>query len=142
MQYFCLLGPVEDCGMNSEGVSSQSIIPDGLMKANSQYNDSYKPSYGRLNGTRGDGWCSRNAHGNNDWLEVDLGRTVQVCAVETQGDISGSKWTTAFKLSFYLRSWWTTYKNANGEEVVRCGWFCLKNNNQKNKQTNKQTKTR
>ena len=90
------------------------------MTASSSYNDNFKPSYGRLNGSRGDGWCSKTANGNDDWLQIDFGRIVQVCAVATQGGINGNEWTTDFKLSFSTdTNTWITYKDGNGTEVVR-----------------------
>ena len=70
------------------------------MSASSQYNHSYQAAYGRLNGYRGDGWCARQAGRNDDWLEVDLGNSIEACGLATQGDRNGSKWVTAFKLSY------------------------------------------
>ena len=58
------------------------------------------PAYGRLNGDRGDGWCAKEADRNDDWLQVDLGEMIEVCALATQGDRNGNEWTTAFKLSY------------------------------------------
>ena len=106
--------------MNPVGVSNQSIIPDSHITASSQYSSSYKPAYGRLNGTRGDGWCSAVSNSSSDWLQVDLGKLTQVCAVATQGDVNGNEWTTDFKLSFSSDGKkWKTYKNAKGGEMVR-----------------------
>ena len=57
---------------------------------------------------------------NDDWLQIDLGNTIQVCAVATQGDINGNEWTTDFKLSYSSDgNIWTTYKDSNGTEMVR-----------------------
>ena len=77
----------------------------------------FQPAYGRLNGNRGDGWCAKEANRNDDWLQVDLGKTIQVCAVATQGDRNGNEWTTDFKLSYSSDgNSWTTYKDADGME--------------------------
>ena len=90
------------------------------MTASSKYSDKYQPFYGRLHGERGDGWCSKTANGSEDWLQVDLGNTREVCAVATQGDINGNEWTTDFKLSYSSDgNRWTIYKDKNGTEVVR-----------------------
>ena len=90
------------------------------MTASSQYSSTYKPANGRLDGVRGDGWCAADSNSTGDWLQVDMGIATQACAVATQGDISGDEWTTVFKLSFSSDGKnWTTYKNANGTEVVR-----------------------
>ena len=90
------------------------------MTASSHFSDTYLPAYGRLNGDRGDGWCAKESSGNDDWLQVDLGTTSQVCAIATQGDINGDEWVTQFKLSYSSDGHvWTPYKDANGVEVVR-----------------------
>jgi len=95
------------------------------MTASSQYSDNYQPFYGRLHGERGDGWCSKTANGDEDWLQVDLGKTTEVCAVATQGDINGNEWITDFKLSYSSDgNKWTTYKDKNGAEVVRFHCTC------------------
>ena len=90
------------------------------MTASSQYGTGYQAAYGRLNGERGDGWCAKVAGRNDDWLQVDLGKTTEVCATATQGDRNGNEWTTAFKLSYSADgNSWTPYKDAKGTEVVR-----------------------
>ena len=90
------------------------------MTASSQYGTGYQAAYGRLNGDRGDGWCAKEANRNDDWLQVDLGKTIEVCALSTQGDRNGNEWVTAFKLSYSTDgNSWTPYKDANSVEVVR-----------------------
>ena len=90
------------------------------MTASSQYNTGYQAAYGRLNGDRGDGWCAKEAGRNDDWLQVDLGKTTEVCAIASQGDRNGNEWVTAFKLSSSSDAQtWTPYKDGNGAEVVR-----------------------
>ena len=90
------------------------------MTASSQYGTGYQPAYGRLNGDRGDGWCAKEADRNDDWLQVDLGEMIKVCALATQGDRNGNEWTTAFKLSYSTDgNSWTPYKDANSAQVVR-----------------------
>ena len=102
------------------GVSDTSKIPDYQLTAYSWHGISFQAAYGRLNGSRSDGWCAKEARRNDDWLQVDLGKTVQVCAVATQGDINGNEWTTDFKLSYSSDgNSWKTYKDLNGREVVR-----------------------
>ena len=91
------------------------------MTASSQYGDGYQAAYGRLNGDRGDGWCAKEAARNDDWLQVDLGTTFQVCGIATQGDRNGNEWVTDFKISYssVRRHIWTFYQDANGVDVVR-----------------------
>ena len=110
---------VENCYDNAVGVASPNIIADSHMTASSQHKFS-KPTYGRLHSNRGDGWCSKEATSNDDWLQLDLNRTIDVCAVATQGDSNGNEWVTDFKLSYSSdASTWTTYLDGNGTEMVR-----------------------
>ena len=90
------------------------------MLASSQYNLNNQAAYGRLNGDRGNGWCAREAKRNDDWLQVDLGKPVEVCAIATQGDTNGNDWVQAFKLSYSSnRTSWKIYQDASGIDVVR-----------------------
>ena len=102
--------------MKPVGVSDQGRIPDNQMTASSTYEDPwYHPAFGRLNGNRGDGWCAKESSRDDEWLQVDLGTTIEVCAIATQGDVSGNEWVTDFKLSYSSDAQtWTTYKDANG----------------------------
>lgn len=112
-------GVADDCFTNPVGISDQSKIPDNRLTASSHYDDSCQPAYGRLNGTRGDGWCSKESTRYDDWLQVDLGITVKICAAATQGDINANEWTTAFKLSYSTDgNIWKTYRDSNGTEKV------------------------
>ena len=80
---------------------------------------SYRAYNGRLHDTRGDGWCSAVPGSNNDWLQIDFARIIQVCAVASQGDVNGNEWVTDFKLSYSSDgNTWTTYKDANGTDQV------------------------
>lgn len=59
---FCTGTPGNKCsGATEIGVSSSQVIPDSKMTASSQQSDLTKPSYGRLNGVRGNGWCAGTA---------------------------------------------------------------------------------
>ena len=90
------------------------------MSASSQYDDGFQAAYGRLNGDRGDGWCSKEPVRSDEWLQVDLGKPFEVCALATQGDITGYEWVKAFKLSYSSDGInWKTYQDASGTEVVR-----------------------
>ena len=101
------------------GISDTSIISDDQLTASSRYGVGYQAAYGRLNGTRGDGWCAKGARRTDDWLQVYLRKTIQVCAVATQGDRNGNEWTTDFKLSYSSDgNTWTSYKDSNGREMV------------------------
>ncbi|XP_078381896.1 uncharacterized protein LOC144664624 [Oculina patagonica] len=110
---------VESCYNNAVGVANPSSIQDNQMTASSQFDDRHLPSYGRLNNARGGGWCAEQANETNDWLQIDFNRTVEVCAVATQGDNDGiEEWVTDFKLSFSSDGGnWTTYRDANDTEM-------------------------
>ena len=112
------------------GIYDTSKIPDHQLTASSSHGIRFQAAYGRLNGRRGDGWCARQPSRTDDWLQVDLGKTFQVCSVATQGDINGNEWTTDFKLSYSSDgNTWTTYKYSNGTEVVRVySWHSKPNN--------------
>ena len=84
----------------------------------------YQAGYGRLNGNRGDGWCTKEADKNDEWLQVDLGKSFDVCGVATQGDLNGDDRVTDFKLSYLSHGrTWTRYKDENGKEMVRTGYL-------------------
>ena len=109
-----------DCFNNPLGVANPVIIPDVQMTASSEYGDDYQAAYGRLNGDRGDGWCAKESSRNDDWLQVDLRKSFEVCAIATQGDRSGDEWVKAFKLSYSPDGTnWKTYVDENGADLVR-----------------------
>ena len=107
----------DDCYAWPVGISDQGKIPDNQMTASSELNIATLAAYGRLNGNRGNGWCG---HSGDDWLQVDLGKMVDVCAIATQGRRFRQPRVTAFKLSYSTDgNNWTPYKDANGAELVR-----------------------
>ena len=88
------------------------------MTASSYYSSSYYPYYGRLNESRGRGWCPSNRSPGTEYLQVDIGAEHFVCAVETQGATNIDEWTTSFKLHFSSDgATWNTYKESNTEKV-------------------------
>ena len=88
------------------------------MSASSRAGGGWQAAYGRLNGDRGDGWCAKQPKRNDDWLQVDLGKLVEVCALATQGDIDGDEWVKAFKLSYSSSGTnWKTYQDEIGKVV-------------------------
>ena len=109
-----------DCFNNPVGVASPSIIPDNQMRASSEQTSEFSAAYGRLNGTRGDGWCSKNALSDDEWLQVDIGEAIQACGLATQGDREWNpEWVTAFTLSYSLDGKnWEIYSEDSGEAMV------------------------
>ncbi|KAL9969150.1 hypothetical protein ACROYT_G021326 [Oculina patagonica] len=114
---------ISNCFQNAVGVANSGIIPDKQMTASSYYSARYKPGYGRLHYNRADGWCTSTPGKTGEWLQVDLGKLFLVCGVATQGDSIHDgvpEWVTDFKLAYSLDGrTWTTYKDANGNEVVK-----------------------
>ena len=68
------------------GVADRNTIPEARMTASTFHDSHYHPSYGRLNGKRGNGgWCTKTPSDRTDYLQVDMGAVSSVCAVATQG---------------------------------------------------------
>ncbi|XP_078382652.1 uncharacterized protein LOC144665303 [Oculina patagonica] len=111
-----------NCSEYPVGISSPDIIPDNQMTTSSYHTtnySSYQAYNGRLHDTRGDGWCSAIRDSNNDWLQVDFAKKIQVCSVATQGDVNGNEWVIDFKLSYSSDgNTWTIYKDGNGADQV------------------------
>ncbi|XP_068752653.1 lactadherin-like [Montipora capricornis] len=88
------------------------------MTASSYYSSYWLPHYGNLSDTRGGGWAARLSSSVSDWLQIDFERTVQVCAVETQGDVDGIAWVINFYLSFSSDgASWSNFACENGTQV-------------------------
>ena len=112
---------IDDCFFNAIGVSRPEKIPDNQMTASTYYGSGFMPKHGRLYDSRGDAWCALAKDGTNDWLQVDFGTLFVVCAVSTQGDKSGNERVTEYRLSSSLQgSFWNSYTDKNGKELVRC----------------------
>ncbi|KAL9951279.1 hypothetical protein ACROYT_G043917 [Oculina patagonica] len=110
---------ITNCYDNPIGVADVAKIPDAKMSASSQYGSNYQAAYGRLNGDRGDGWCAGSKSSNNEWLQVDLGKSYTVCGVATQGDRNGNEWVTGFKLYFAeSTNSWNVYQGGTSQDVV------------------------
>ena len=92
------------------------------MTASSVYTtDNHYGYSGRLN-LPNQAWCAQGCCGSQEWLQIDLGKTFQICGVATQGNgISAyDEYVTYFKLSYSPDgSGWTTYKQADSSEMVR-----------------------
>lgn len=115
----------DHCFATPVGVSDGKKIPDSQMIASSLFKG-YKAEHGRVNGDRGDGWCAKEADKNDDWLQVDLGKSFDVCGLATQGDIKGNAWVTDFKLSYLSHGrFFTPYKDGNGKEKVKTDFLFI-----------------
>ena len=103
-------------------VADNDTIPDSALKASTFYNTYYHPYHGRLNETRGRGaWCPQTKSDRTDYLQVDMGTELSVCAVATQGALIIGEWTTSYKLDLSADGvTWETYKESNVEKVCKC----------------------
>lgn len=106
------------------GVADNNTIPDARMTASSVFllSDDFYASYlGRLNETRGrGGWCPKTKFDKNDYLQVDMGSVLSVCAVATQGGEVLSEWTTSYKLRLSIDGLtWNTYEETNKTKVFQ-----------------------
>ena len=88
------------------------------MDASSFYSNGHRSRFGRLN--YNGGWCSESSNGNQDWLEIEMQETTEICGVATQGFKGYNQYVIDFKLSYSPDgSDWTTYTDADGSEMVR-----------------------
>ena len=71
------------CLSNAVGVADPAIIPDNHMTASTEYDSYYVAAKGRLSGNNA--WCASSCCGSQDWRQVDLGKTTEICGVDTQG---------------------------------------------------------
>lgn len=101
------------------GVADINKISDARMSSSSHYL-SYYAYYGRLNGSRGGGgWCPETRTNRTDYLQIDMGEVYSVCAVATQGKLTGS-YVTSYKLQLSIDGiQWMVYKESNKDKVKK-----------------------
>ncbi|XP_068747255.1 venom prothrombin activator omicarin-C non-catalytic subunit-like [Montipora capricornis] len=110
---------VKACFHHAVGVADSSIIGNDQMTASSHLHMS-RASWGRLNSSGVVGWMASTSNSLFDWLQIDFERTVQVCAVETQGGgLNGKAWVIDFYLSFSSDgASWSNSTYENGTQVI------------------------
>ena len=90
------------------------------MTASTRY--SGHPAYhGRLHYPNS-AWCAKDSAEDEDWLQIDLGTTYEICGAATQGtgNQKYNEYVTKFKLSYSSDgSSWTMYTGTGGSETVR-----------------------
>ena len=89
------------------------------MTASSLYDKRFYPYYGRLHENRGwGGWCLRTETDRTDYLQVDMGTMLSVCAVATQGEKRHWEWTTSYKLHLSTDGvTWNVYEETSTAKV-------------------------
>ncbi|XP_068681245.1 adhesion G protein-coupled receptor L4-like isoform X1 [Montipora foliosa] len=113
---------VKACFHHAVGVANRSIIGDDQMTASSSLAIG-APRFGRLKMSPYS-WFPSGPNSLFDWLQIDFERTLQVCAVETQGSFADNAWVIDFYLSFSSdgASWSnSTYKNGTQVIFTRLG---------------------
>lgn len=108
----------KECG--PVGVADKNTIPNAALKASTFADKRYQPYYGRLHESRGNGgWCPSTESDRTDYLQVDMGTVLSVCAVATQGvRYHPDERTTSYKLHLSTNGvTWKTYKESNVEKA-------------------------
>ena len=97
------------------------------MTASTVYDTRFYPYYGRLHENRGyGGWCPKTETNRTDYLQVDMGTMLSVCAVATQGETINNEWTTSYKLQLSTDGvTWSVYEETSTAKV----WSATINNN-------------
>ena len=65
------------------------LISRGQLTASSEYSANHAASQGVLNYQKNSGSWSARTNDLNQWLQIDLGKTMKVARVATQGRYSG-----------------------------------------------------
>ena len=96
-------------------------IKNRAITASSSLNNFHAPWLARLHrvkrGRYSGGWTSR-VNNHNQWLQVDLGRTMKVTGLNTQGRHDSHQWVTAYYVLYSLdgvyfakvKHWWNYVK--------------------------------
>ena len=89
------------------------------MTASTVFGRRVYPYYGRLHENRGyGGWCPKTETDRTDYLQVDMGAMLSVCAVATQGQKMSYFWTTSYELQLSTDGvTWNTYEETSTAKV-------------------------
>lgn len=100
-------------------MADKNAISDARMTASTFNEARHDPKYGRLHERRGHGaWCPKAKTNRKDYLQVDMGTVLYVCAVASQGERIYPAWTTSYKL--YLSTagvTWNAYEETSTAKV-------------------------
>lgn len=100
------------------GFSERNKIPDNKFTASSSLSSETSPHHARIGDVQGEGWCAANK-GDNEYLQVDMGRDYVVCGVIVQGGSFGN--VESFDLEFstdgsFFNSYSKTLLRVNDQE--------------------------
>ena len=97
LYFLCIGGCSEALGMQKK------TITDAQITASSSYNSAHGPSNARLHFRSGHGKTGAWSAGTvdkNQWLQVDLGKKLEVTAIQTQGRYDGHQWVMSYTVSY------------------------------------------
>ncbi|GAB1298312.1 Contactin-associated protein-like 3 [Apodemus speciosus] len=77
-----------------------SSLPQLSFSSSSQLSSSHGPGFARLNRRDGAGGWTPLVSNKYQWLQIDLGKRMEVTAVATQGGYGSSDWVTSYLLMF------------------------------------------
>ncbi|KAL9978371.1 hypothetical protein ACROYT_G015872, partial [Oculina patagonica] len=98
------------------GLESEKI-PDAAITASSYYDHRYTPSHVRLNSPTA--WIIGRLPGPH-WLQVDLGQTMAIKEVATQGRHDHQQWVISYSISSSVDGTdWVMYMEGNAENVFQ-----------------------
>jgi len=87
------------------------------MNASSTLRSTSKPQNARLGFTLEDSWCAAKDDAN-PYLQIDLGVTHVLCAIDTQGNSKADEMVTSFTIQTSISGvTWTNYKENNKTKV-------------------------
>ena len=96
-------------------------IRNSALRASSQWDKNHASWLARLHlsprGRLKGAWTSR-IRNHNQWLQVDMGKSVRVTGINTQGRQDSDQWVTAYYILYssdgayfsYVREWWDNIK--------------------------------
>ncbi|KAK3744972.1 hypothetical protein QZH41_008497, partial [Actinostola sp. cb2023] len=107
------------CTKMAVGLSYSIVVPDHRFTASSFYDQLHEPRFARLV-TSSRAWSSKTTAGG-DWLQIDLGSVVYLCAVATQGtgaSLSENEFVKTYKLKLSMDNInWEYYQQNNADKV-------------------------
>ena len=74
-----------------------NVIPDVQIRASSNRDSSHTAKEGRLYNTKS--WCA-GGNGTDEYLQVDLGKTVTITGLATQADPRGTGWVKSYSIGY------------------------------------------
>eukprot|EP00162_Nutomonas_longa_P013805 comp21711_c0_seq9/m.48361 comp21711_c0_seq9/g.48361 ORF comp21711_c0_seq9/g.48361 comp21711_c0_seq9/m.48361 type:complete len:974 (-) comp21711_c0_seq9:98-3019(-) len=120
---FELYAPKNDAESSGESLGLAGYtIPDSAFSASSAHGNNwgyYGPQWSRLDGSANWGGWIPNNNRAGEWIQVDLGKVVDVGGIATQGRAHGSYWVTSYTLAYSNDGEsWKNYGIENNPEVL------------------------